>query len=247
MKKSGALKSSEESMTHLFADIPFDLNTDQLLGNLRIKPGTDLARKFEELVEKIRETGRPKALYKVCYITQKGESTITVDGITFKSLALRKNLDTIERVFPYIATCGAEIDDLETGQGNFQNKLLINFLKAILLDNSLRYLRKQLYKRYKVSKISAMNPGAGDASVWAIEEQRKLFSLFEDVKDRIGVRLTKSLVIVPDMSVSGILFPTETEFQSCQLCHRENCRFRRTAFDKILWESMNQAGPKVDN
>jgi hypothetical protein len=223
-----------------FTDIPYTLNTNQLFDNLRIRPGTDRAQEFETLVSEVQERGKPKALYKVSFIDEKGEDTITLDGITFTSPALRKNLDPIERVFPYIATCGTEIDDIKIEQGNFRKKLWIDFLKATLLQISIQYLGEQLDKRYRVSRLSAMNPGSGDASVWPIEQQRELFSILGDVEKHIGVRLTESLVIVPAMSVSGILFPTETDFQSCQLCHRENCRFRRADFDRELWESINQ-------
>jgi hypothetical protein len=223
-----------------FTDIPFALNTDQLFENLRIKPGTDRAKEFEDLVSEVREIGKPKALYKVSFVDEKGKDTITLDGVTFTSLALRKNLDSLERVFPYIATCGTEIDDIEIEQGDLRKKLWISFLKANLLEISIQYLREQLDKRYKASELATMNPGSGDASVWPFEQQRELFSIFGDVEQLIGVKLTKSLIIVPDMSVSGILFPTEIGFQSCQLCHRENCRFRRAPFDRELWESINQ-------
>jgi hypothetical protein len=221
-------------------DIPFALNMDQLFEQLRIKPGTSRAKEFEDLARKVQETGKPKALYKVSFIDEKGEDTVTLDGVTFKSLALRKNLDSVGRVFPYIATCGTEIDDIEVGQGNAHKKIWLSFLKGSLLQTGLEHLREHLAKRYRIPKLATMNPGSGDASVWPFEQQRELFSILGDVEKLIGVRLTKSLVIVPDMSVSGILFPTETDFQSCQLCHRENCHFRRAPFDKELWESMNK-------
>ena len=222
------------------SDIPFDLITDELLETLKIKHSTDDAKEFEDLVCKAREIGKPKALYKVSFIEEKGNNTITLDGVTFTSLALRKNFDSIERVFPYVATCGTEIDDIEIEQSDYQRKFWIFFLKLNLLEISINYLKEQLDKRYKVSKLSTMSPGSGDASVWPLEQQKELFSIFDDVENLIGVRLTESLVMVPDMSVSGILFPTETNFQSCQLCHRENCFGRRAPFDRQLWESMNQ-------
>ena len=104
----------------------------------------------------------------------------------------------------------------------------------------MNFLREHLAKRYRVSNLSSMNPGSGDASVWPFEQQRELFSMCGDVEELIGVRLTKSLALVPDMSVAGILFPSEADFQNCQLCHRENCRFRRAPFDRELWESIHQ-------
>jgi len=222
-----------------FTEIPFAFDTNQLFEYFRIKPGTDRAKAFEDLVNTVRKVGKPKALYKASFIEKKGEDTITIDSVKFTSFALRKNLDSIERVFPYVATCGTEIDDIDVGQGDFQNKMWINVFKGILLQASLQFLRENLAKRYGVSNLSSMNPGSGDASVWSFEQQRELFKICGDVEDLIGVRLTKSLVLVPDMSVAGIFFPTEVDFQSCQLCHRENCRSRRAPFDKKLWESIN--------
>ena len=221
-------------------DIPFTFNTDQLSEQLRIKEGTDHAKVFEELVSTVQAIAKPKALYKVAFIDEKGKDTITLDGVQFTSLALRKNLDTIERVFPYIATCGTEIDGIEIEQGDLQKKMWLAFLKGNLLQTSIQYLMEHLDKRYKVSQVSSMNPGSGDASVWPIEQQRELLSIVNDAERLIGVRLTKTLVLVPEMSVAGILFPTETNFQSCQLCHRENCYLRRAPFDRELWESINQ-------
>jgi hypothetical protein len=221
-------------------DIPFAFNTDQFFEQLRIKAGTDHAKVFEELVSTVQAIAKPKALYKVSFIEEKGNDSITLDDIRFTSLALRKNLDAIERVFPYLATCGTEIDTIAIEQGDLQKKMWLAFLKGNLLQTSMQYLIEHLTNRYKVSTVSSMNPGSGDASVWPFEQQRDLFSIFEDVEKHIGVKLTKSLVLVPDMSVAGILFPTETDFQSCQLCHRENCHLRRAPFDKELWESIKQ-------
>jgi hypothetical protein len=237
MRQSICLMETDRA---LFTDIPFALSTDRLFESLRIEPGTDRAKEFEDLVGQVREIGRPKALYRVSFIDEKGEDTVTLDGVTFTSLALRKNLDSIERVFPYVATCGTEIDDIEIGQGDLRKRLWIGFLKGHLLETTMRFLGEQLAQRYKVSNLSSMNPGSGDASVWPFEQQRELFSICGDVEELIGVRLTKSMVLVPDMSVAGILFPAETDFQSCQLCHRDNCRSRRAPFDEELWESINQ-------
>ena len=39
-------------------------------------------------------------------------------------------------------------------------------------------------------------------------------------------------------SVSGIRFPTEVDFKTCQLCHREQCASGKVPFDQELWELM---------
>ena len=63
------------------------------------------------------------------------------------------------------------------------------------------------------------------------DAERKNF----DVEKLIGVRLTDSFLMVPMKSISGILFPTEVRFESCQLCPRKDCPGRRAPYDQALW------------
>jgi len=46
------------------------------------------------------------------------------------------------------------------------------------------------------------------------------------------VRLTESLLMIPRKSASGIYFPTEVSFSSCQLCPRERCDNRKAGYDE---------------
>jgi hypothetical protein len=225
----------------LLTEIPFDFDTNQLSRYMKTNSGTDRGKGFEHIANEVLNVGKPKALYRALFIDEKGEDTITVNGVTFTSPALRKNLDSIERVFPYVATCGTEIDEIEIEQGDFAKKIWISILKGDVLRASMEFLKDNIAKRYGFSGLSSMNPGAGDASVWPLEQQRELYSICGDVEDLIGVRLTNSMVLAPDMSLAGIFFPTEVDFQSCQLCHRDNCRSRRAPFDKDLWKSINQS------
>jgi uncharacterized protein YfkK (UPF0435 family) len=220
-------------------DIPFNLNSDYLSEELHIELGANLRKEFEELVSVVQEIAKPKAVYKVSFIDNKETDSVTINDVTFTSLALRKNLDSVNRVFPYIATCGTEVDEIVIENDDLEKKVWLYYIKLNLLQTSIQYLMEQLKQRYKVLDLSTMNPGSGDASVWPIEQLKDLFSIFTDVESLTGVRLTKSLVMVPDMSVTGILFTSETSFQSCQLCRRANCAIRRAPFSKELWESIN--------
>ena len=91
-------------------DIPFSLDAELLMRQQRVQPGTDNARAFAELLAKVREVGRPKAIYDVCYIEEKADDSVVLNGVRLTSRALRRNLDPVERVFPYVATCGTEAD-----------------------------------------------------------------------------------------------------------------------------------------
>ena len=79
-----------------------------------------------------------------------------------------------------------------------------------------------------------MAPGSGTTDVWPITQQKELFSIFGNVEDLIGVRLTDKYLMIPIKSVSGILFQTETTFETCQLCPREACIGRRAKYDPDL-------------
>ncbi len=79
-----------------------------------------------------------------------------------------------------------------------------------------------------------MAPGSGAANVWPITQQKELFSIFGNVEDLIGVKLTDRCLMVPLKSVSGLFFPTVNQFESCQLCPREVCSARRAPYDLEL-------------
>ena len=70
-----------------------------------------------------------------------------------------------------------------------------------------------------------------------IEQQKELFAFFGDVQQLVGVTLSKSCVMIPSKSVSGIFYSSEHDFQTCQLCRRENCSHRSGPFDPHMWES----------
>jgi hypothetical protein len=73
-----------------------------------------------------------------------------------------------------------------------------------------------------------MNPGS--LNDWPLEQQRVLFSLFPNATELIGIRLSNSFVMHPIKSVSGIYYPNEIRFESCQLCPREKCPGRRAPY-----------------
>jgi len=221
----------------LLQDIPFSLDAERLMKELRVRPGTDNAKEFAELLDRVAEVGRPKALYEVSSIEARADDSVVLDGVRLTSRALRRNLDQVERVFPYVASCGIEADSLTTPDGDMVQSLWLWTIKEALLSAARDHLDEHLATRYRMTHSAAMHPGSGDADVWPIEQQVELFSLLGDVEGLIGVRLTDSMLMIPTMSVSGVVFPTETEFESCQVCHREGCPRRKAPFDEAVWRA----------
>ncbi len=215
-------------------DIPFELDLAELKTKLHVKAGSS----FEETVEKLARTAqpmaRPKALYKIAFVEDKGDDYVVVDGTTFASRVLRVNLDQAHRVFPYVVTCGTELEEWSYTLPDMLQHFTADTIKQMALTCAVQFLHEHLLERYGLAHLSFMSPGS--LQDWPLQAQRPLFALLGNVEEAIGVRLTKTYVMSPIKSVSGIRFPTEESFESCQLCPREVCPNRRAPYDRDLYD-----------
>jgi len=214
-------------------DIPVRLP----LGEIRRQLHLDKDQRWEEvqtLIEAAQPLITPKAVYKISYIDQKLEHAVDIDGVRFSSRVLRKNLEEVERVFPYVITIGNKLKEKGSQSKDLIKEYYFDVIGNIALSVTRKFLEKQLQSRYGLDGMSFMSPGS--LTDWPIEEQKPLFSLFGDEETPIGVKLTQSLLMLPAKSISGIYFPTEVSFFSCQLCPRDNCPGRKAAYDNKLAE-----------
>lgn len=226
----------------ILTDISFTLDADVLMTQLHIESGSEDAGDLQGLLDLARLVGKPKAAYGEAFITARDGDTVEVGGIAFTSRTLSRNLAAVERVFPMVATCGRELDEAFPAKGDMLKEYWWDVIKTRLLGAANQFLHDHLHSRYRLGKTASMHPGSGDAMVWPIEQQRGLFALLGEVEPAIGVRLTGSCLMIPNKTTSGILFPTETDFRSCEVCHRENCPSRRAPFNQSLWDELQQ-GP----
>lgn len=218
--------------------IPLTINEDELLNKLRIQKESSEAGKVLKMAEKALSIARPKVLYKLANIQSKGENHIVVEGIKLKSRILRVNTEGLYRVFPYIATCGGELDSWASTFDDVLENYRADAINEIVLKAAVKAFKNNLNHNYGPGKTSSMNPGS--LSDWPIEEQRKLFEILGDPFADIGVTLTESFLMRPFKSVSGIRFSSEEDFQNCSLCPRENCPGRRTEYISDLFKRKYQ-------
>ncbi len=226
------MSRNEQNTMEILNYIPVEFNINALLSSVHIKPESSHAKGIKRVIDTIRPAINPKAMYQISYIQAKYENAVDIDGVRFTSRVLRVNLDQVERVFPFIATCGTEIEALSQQYDDILYQYVLDVLKERVLRRAVMYLRDYIQTTYSPGKISTMNPGS--LQDWPLKEQKQLFSLFGDVKRVIGVELTDSFLMYPVKSVSGIIFPTEVTFENCQLCPRENCPGRRAPYDERL-------------
>ena len=225
-------------MIDVLTQIPFEPDVTALLKRAHVKPGTADAATFTALVDRARTLARPKALYRESFVQERSGDRVWIDDTAFTSRALHMNLNDVVRVFPYVATCGRELDQVAPPSGDYLAVFWWDVIKGAALEQAVAFLNETLQQRYLLGKTSRMSPGSGDADVWPIEQQWDLFALLGDVEQQIGVVLTDWYLMVPNKTISGVLFPTEVEFRACQVCHREGCPNRRAPFDPELWQAI---------
>ena len=216
-------------------NIFWKVDVDKLLERFRLQPGSQDAMRVEALAREAEEIGRPKVLYKEAYIDDKGEDFVIVDGIKLTSRILSINLEQVHRVFPYVITCGTELERWSQAIDDILEKYWAEGIKEIALAEATKAFEKHLEENFHPGKTSSMNPGS--LQDWPITQQRQLFQILDDPKRYIGVELTDSYLMLPMKSVSGIRFATQADYENCKLCSRQNCPNRRAPYDPELAKS----------
>ncbi len=218
----------------LLERIPIELDPEGVLKNIHVDGEMRARLDVEGLLETATLLVRPRALYTPTYVTSRKEDVLSIGPARFESRVLARNLEEVDRVFPYVITIGRELEDEASTHKNILKQLFLERLGDFALRSARTYLGKHLAERNRLGKISSIGPGQLD---WSITQQGQLFSILGDVEGMIGVTLTKDFLMIPRKSVSGIMFPTEVTFTSCQLCPRDNCMSRRAPYDESLRRS----------
>jgi len=104
--------------------------------------------------------------------------------------------------------------------GTVASKFLSNYIQSLICQEA---------KEQNFQTTKYFSPGSGD---WNISQQKNIFQIIP--ADKIGVKLTKSYMMVPKKSLSWvigigkeIIIPSKGD-DSCRTCLAENCQFRKT-------------------
>ncbi len=212
--------------------VPFTLDSAAVAARLHHNPSRLGSPDLATLIAQASLLIHLRAVYEISYIGAKGEDTVEVAGVTFQSRILRRNLEQAQKVFPFIMTAGPALEAAASSSGDLLRQFYLEEMANLALESGAAWLANSLAARWGFGGLSSMDPGSLED--WPITEQTKLFSIFGDTERLVGVRLTESLLMVPRKSISGILFPSEEGFMSCQLCERASCPGRRAAYDEAL-------------
>lgn len=225
-------------MLTVLTEIPFAFDPEELARADGVNGGPALEA-LRGIAAAARDLARPKAAFRSAWIGERGEDYIVVEGIRFTSRILRVNTEGAFKVLPYLATCGTELMEWSGKLADPLERYWADRIMEAALRAACRALEERLHLELP-GKSASMNPGS--LPDWPLEEQRALFALLPEAERTIGVRLTESCLMLPRQSVSGLRFPTEADYENCQLCPRENCPGRRAPYDESLYERRYKPG-----
>ncbi len=218
--------------TIIIDNIPFTIDEDGFLELLRIRTNSRQAAEFVRLLTEARDIAQPKAAFRPAYIENSDEDSLTIEGILFSSRVLSINLEPSHVVFPFLATCGREIEEWARTIQNTLHSFWADNIQLMALGCAVSALESHLKRITGTTTFSSMNPGSLED--WPLSEQVPLFELLGDAPQKIGVTLEKNMLLAPLKSTTGIQFVSEEGFTNCRLCHREDCAGRREPFQSHL-------------
>ena len=213
--------------TVVMSDILCEINVKELQKKLHIKEESSYFAEIAMMAAEAQSLARPKIVYKATTIEVKGDNFVVVDGIKLTSQVLRDNMEEAFKAFPYVITCGSELEVWSKQYGDYFASFCADTIKEMVLRSAIQTFEAHLDKE-GVGHAVNMHPGS--LTDWPINEQIHIFKLLGDVDELIGVQLTDSYLMLPIKTVSGIRFPKEGTFESCQLCPREKCPSRKALY-----------------
>jgi hypothetical protein len=223
---------------HFVSVTGWQLPFEDLASRVRLDLCPDCEPDLHRLAQAAEEAARPRAAWRCAEgIAVLDKVLVTVSGIEFRSEMLAHNLEGATCVWPYLASCGPELDELASRPDLttiFEDPLAefwLDCIKTLALDVAFETLRRAVLAQAGEGRLSTMNPGSGAATLWPIEQQRPLFRLLgTSAREAVGVSLGDSCLMSPNKSVSGFFFHGAEDFDSCAYCERENCPGRRVPF-----------------
>jgi hypothetical protein len=214
--------------------LPYHIDRNSLLAKMHIKEGSGYAEQFDSLVREAKAIAHPRAIYRMAFVTSRGEQHVVAEGLRFESRVLAVNLLNQHRFFAFIVTSGHELDTWMNGKSDLLERYWTGEISEAVIASARSFLEKHIKESYGLVKTARMSPGS--LPDWPIQEQRALFELLGDTQNSIGVTLSESMLMMPLKSVSGIFFHNDEAFASCQLCPRESCPGRKALYDPGLYE-----------
>lgn len=212
----------------MLKDLKFDIKYNKLLTDLDITNHRE-SLILKKVIEEAKKIAKPKALFKKYTINEKGNDFVVIGREKFFSKVISANLQKELIAFPYIVTCGNELQqwcNLKTDP--FTNKLS-EFISQTILIQIHKELQSRIETEFNCGTLSRVNPGS--TIDWNISELKKIFNLLNNPIELIDVSLGDNFYMSPSKTYSGIYFHNEDGYKNCFMCSGD-CPLREVPYDK---------------
>ena len=135
------------------------------------------------------------------------KATLTFGGKEFlcKDI-ISLQMQAANSVAVFVCTLGKAISGWSQAilaQGDSIKGYVIDILASVTIEQAVDLIHDRLEKQMADRKLGTTNRYSPGYCQWSVSDQHNLFSLLP--KDFCGIRLTKSAMMVPVKSVSGII------------------------------------------
>ena len=91
--------------------VPFEFNRDDFNKRVKIELYEGMEAEIEHLLEVCVPLISPKVIFSCNRVETLNSSSIKVESEIFTDQQLIKSLKGVDTIFPFVATCGVELDD----------------------------------------------------------------------------------------------------------------------------------------
>jgi len=202
------------------------LDRPKMMTDLRIRSGSSDRHAFNRLADRAESAAIPRALIMDSTLAETPEDGLTIDGTPFSIEKIRSLTEIPCRVFPFLATCGRELNTIKEG-GSIIESFWLHEIMIKALEGAVNAAIRFVQRASALDAVSLVSPGSFPG--WDIHEQNKIFALFEGHAEHEGINLNSAMMLVPEHSLAGLLVPCREQHDLCALCGSVTCPRRKTS------------------
>jgi hypothetical protein len=215
----------------LLFNIDIKFNPEQIASDICFDSTRPEFEEFKELIQAVEPVIASKAIISQLDVIGQSEHALISSAGKFSSILLAELAVNAEVVFPFIVTCGKEIEDFSAEVSDPLHFYWLEKLKDHALEQAFENIKSEIRTKCNGQTITSLVPL--DDEIWPLTGLKEIFAVFkpEDIK-RMGVELTETLYMTPTKTRAGIFFPAEKEVDLCHICNLKKCKHCPVAWNK---------------
>jgi hypothetical protein len=194
------------------------------------EPIPELISTVLNAAEKITDI-KGKYLITVDYSANNNRESIRINNHYFNTGKIVTNyIRKSEQFVFFIVTAGKEVEIQSHKYLNGNDPLLgyiFDVLGSLTVESAVGKFQLDLEEHFKKAGLKITNPYSPGYCGWPVSDQQELFTLFD--QDTCGIKLSKTCLMDPIKSVSGIIGigrNIKKQPYSCTICDAKNCLYR---------------------